>query len=246
MNEIGSKVFVGVITAILLGALTLIWNWGSSGGLVRTLGGLTAEEVDRRIEVASRGTPTAEQVRDAFRKDKGALAEIKGDPGPEGEKGVIGERGEQGLKGDPGDPARFPAGAVVAFDRDVACPAGWSIFEPAISRVIVGAVAGRSATAPTKDENGRALTAHQYRADGGEEAHALKAPEMPAHTHKFTSTAVTRGGWGGQATRTFAVGGSENGGDFAIKGTISSTGEGLAHNNMPPYIALYFCKKESG
>ena len=33
------KVAIGVITAVVLAALALLWNWGSSGGLIGALGG---------------------------------------------------------------------------------------------------------------------------------------------------------------------------------------------------------------
>jgi hypothetical protein len=44
---VSEKVVVGLIVAAVLGALALLWNWGSSGGLVRALGGGTSADVER-------------------------------------------------------------------------------------------------------------------------------------------------------------------------------------------------------
>lgn len=46
---IGEKTTVAVVTAIVLGILTLSANWASQGGLVRTLGGVTQKEVEDTI-----------------------------------------------------------------------------------------------------------------------------------------------------------------------------------------------------
>lgn len=42
---IGEKVIVGVLSAAILGGFALLWNWGSQGGLVRILGGVTPKDV---------------------------------------------------------------------------------------------------------------------------------------------------------------------------------------------------------
>ncbi len=136
--------------------------------------------------------------------------------------------------------------AVVAFDRsekEGACPQGWSLFTPAGGRVVVGAGVHRN-----EDMNGALLSAHTSFAEnekasiGGEEVHNLSVDEMPRHNHSFASNPVTRGGWGGQATRTFAVGGSEPVSDLVVGGTVGLNGGDQPHNNMPPFVALYYCK----
>jgi hypothetical protein len=53
-KSIADKVLVGVFTAVALGVLTLLWNLGSNGGIVRALGGITqkeAEDIAKRIVV---------------------------------------------------------------------------------------------------------------------------------------------------------------------------------------------------
>lgn len=44
-KEITSKVIVGVVSAIVLAALVLIWNAITSGGLVRAMGGVTQDQL---------------------------------------------------------------------------------------------------------------------------------------------------------------------------------------------------------
>jgi hypothetical protein len=44
-RSISEKATIAVITAVVLGGLTLLWNWGSNGGIVRALGGVTKDDV---------------------------------------------------------------------------------------------------------------------------------------------------------------------------------------------------------
>jgi hypothetical protein len=43
-GDILEKIFVGVVTAIVLGALVLLWNLGTGGTLIQALGGVTKAE----------------------------------------------------------------------------------------------------------------------------------------------------------------------------------------------------------
>lgn len=77
-------------------------------------------------------------------------------------------------------------------------------------------------------------------ATGGEATHKLTTAEMPSHTH---SAAVNGGTVNYGKNRTTI-------GNFAIKqqgyedgSTIFPTGNGAAHNNMPPYLAVYMWKR---
>jgi hypothetical protein len=135
----------------------------------------------------------------------------------------------------------LPAGAVVAFDLPNGCPDGWTMFDRAISRVIVGSVAGRSAGEPIRDRTGKVLTARPYRDEGGEETHSLTVEEMPPHRHQTPLVAAPD-------QVTFGVGTSARGiGGLNIQvntGALTSdAGGGKSHNIMPPFVALFYCRK---
>lgn len=81
-------------------------------------------------------------------------------------------------------------------------------------------------------------------ATGGEATHVLTTYEMPRHTHDQYNWLFN----GAQATGThYGLGWQENTGgmfgmssDWAYNG---QTGDGAAHNNMPPYLAVYIWKR---
>lgn len=76
---------------------------------------------------------------------------------------------------------------------------------------------------------------------GGESSHTLTVNEMPSHVHAQRA----RG-----ASKNIAAAGNEIGSEFL--GTSSSSvgdtfanGGGAAHNNMPPFLAVYVWKRIS-
>ena len=251
LEGIRERVIVGVVVAIILGALTLLWNWGSSGGLIRVLGGMTEEEIDKRIVAKlggiSAGVPV-ERVDELERR--------------------LFEQEASGV-------SFIAKGAVIAFDRSEsftmsfaatgspggACPPGWRLFREAGGRVIVGAGSHENV-----DENGASLTRYDAFSDapdqavGGTEMHKLIGDEMPEHDHDAGSLqAISDGpmvhGSNVHPQDPKPVNGSERlmlghllnrelDHTHGINGKVSPEGKGEPHNNMPPYIALYFCKKE--
>lgn len=64
---------------------------------------------------------------------------------------------------------------------------------------------------------------------GGAKTHTLQVSEIPAHTHTLPSTG--------------AAGSGSSGGDSGSGLTSGSTGGGGAHNNLQPYIVVYFFKR---
>ncbi len=144
--------------------------------------------------------------------------------------GFLGEWGPVSATSTSG--ADIPSGAVIAFasSETQPCPGDdWKLFEEAKGRFIVGAGHG----------NRSELTPRQVGDIGGEESVALTLEEMPWHQHPM---GIERGQGSGEAypymrpasgsgQTTEGIGGLP---DHATK----------PHNNVPPYVALYFCKKD--
>lgn len=84
---------------------------------------------------------------------------------------------------------------------------------------------------------------------GGEATHKLTSTEMPSHRHSLeystdggsTYTTATLGRTGStQATKNLAMGDSIASG-YTVR--VKATGGSVAHNNMPPYLAVYMWQR---
>ena len=122
----------------------------------------------------------------------------------------------------------IPNDAVVAFASPRGCPQGWTEFADATGRVVIG------------QGQGAGLTSRSYRAIGGQERVTLTEAEMPAHTHTVSHS----GSGNPNAMGGFLV--SRIGPDeMEAEGETNPIGGGQPHENMPPFIALYFCTPET-
>lgn len=157
-------------------------------------------------------------------------------------------------------PFMVPPGAILAMpDRDGReCPEHWTQFAPAIGRFIVGAGDPTDSQYPEGLSERRVWSektvADDKRTLGGVETVKLEPEQMPSHDHNVNDPGHNH------MDRSIA-----NGADNADTGypeilgtlsnempsflsetgiTIDATGENNAHQNMPPYIALYWCKKD--
>ena len=147
----------------------------------------------------------------------------------------------------------IPKNAVVAFDTPDACPPGWSPFAEANSRIIVGAYKGGDAGRFAFDPAEQPLTQYKYRDHNGWEEVTLTQDQMPRHRHqielKMAVDPDNNYEWGVVNTRQIP---QARHGDrvFTRSGTLphqivsTEAGSSQPHSNMPPYIALYFCKKD--
>lgn len=136
-------------------------------------------------------------------------------------------------------------GAVVAFSREKGdCPTGWEAFEPAGGRFIVGA-----GVHSNMDENGEPLTKYSIYKDqgdgasddgsiGGLEAVKLTEDNLPPHSHKLRRSNNSGSGVSGHMVNWNNMGDQPQGESAQA---ISSTGNGAAHKNLPPYVALKYC-----
>ena len=80
---------------------------------------------------------------------------------------------------------------------------------------------------------------------GGEATHTLTVDEIPAHTHNYAKY-VGSVGWSGSSqwnvVKTTNTDGYTNTNNDGYVETLS-TGSNAAHNNMPPYLAVYVWKR---
>lgn len=141
----------------------------------------------------------------------------------------------------------LPPGIVAAFARSNrgggACPKGWAPFREAGGRTIVGA---------GKHQNAGLSEYPSYYDDpthsvGGEELVTITLDQMPGHNHSIQGLGNNNGtGTDIQAVNIGTAGSTMNRGVIGTMrdGYSWNTGGGQPHNNMPPYIALYFCKKD--
>lgn len=82
---------------------------------------------------------------------------------------------------------------------------------------------------------------YEAQSTGGEAEHTLTESEMPSHRHMVYS-AVMNGGNINYA-RVSAGGNTDSGPTIYRTGDTSRAGGGAAHNNMPPYLAVYAWKR---
>ncbi|MDJ0637284.1 MAG: hypothetical protein QNJ20_00505 [Paracoccaceae bacterium] len=144
-------------------------------------------------------------------------------------------------------PSSVPTGAIMAFDLSDGCPDGWAPFAESQGRTIVGASFGMDDNLFRDD----VLTQRKYRDHGGAEAVELKEAQMPSHRHGLPVVS-------GDVSSYMDAGLGNNVVyfDYSARDDVSwridmqrasegvgPTGSSQPHENMPPFLALYFCKK---
>lgn len=76
---------------------------------------------------------------------------------------------------------------------------------------------------------------------GGEASHTLTVSEMPSHTHTYLDAPHLYSERDNTLNRIICPNGSETTNDMTY--ATGSAGGGAAHNNMPPYLAVYMWKR---
>ena len=79
---------------------------------------------------------------------------------------------------------------------------------------------------------------------GGEATHTLTVNEMPSHTHAiYRNTGTDDNNFSGHIANRVAANDTSDENKQTV--TSDATGGGAAHNNMPPYLAVYMWKRVS-
>lgn len=184
-----------------------------------------------------------------------------GDTGPAGATGATGPQGPQGIQGvqgpvGPGVPSGGNAGNLLVKSSASDYATGWV----SVADVVypIGSIyMSVTATSPATLFGGTweqikdtfllsAGDTYSAGDTGGEAEHTLTVDEMPSHGHDVNTT---HAGSGCGFYRTNASGGSSwamlTGGRSGSMGYpyAANTGGGQAHNNMPPFLAVYVWKR---
>lgn len=120
--------------------------------------------------------------------------------------------------------AAIPAGAIAAFSQG--CPTGWGVFAGAAGRTIIGAGQSGDSTLRSSGEF------------GGSEFHSLSIEELPQQQ-------IELGGLVGlSSVDRYNAGGSDYPVVGKTNGVLQIGGLGKSFSTMPPFLVLYYCKKE--
>ncbi len=139
-----------------------------------------------------------------------------------------------------------PAGSILLVDDGRGCPAGWTDVALAEPEVFAGRTPLAVGFAEERVFRG-------YRQVGGSEAVALTEGELPAHAHALPlGFEARRDGSGTRSGSSLGSGfasGSSLGDQVAVR-TLAGreqtgrAGAGAPHDNMPPFVALFWCRKD--
>ena len=96
---------------------------------------------------------------------------------------------------------------------------------------------GKGRTLVSANESDTDFTAGKT---GGEKTHVLTVDEMPSHRHEIAKFATMQGGGTWICDK---IGGAQLNDAGTSNGFTKYTGGDKAHNNMPPYIAIYLWRR---
>jgi hypothetical protein len=142
----------------------------------------------------------------------------------------------------PGKIGLTPSGAIMAFDLADGCPAGWQDYDKGRGRFLVGAGSQQEMQQKipgnfVRDARGVDLTAKAFGQPGGEEKHLVLKDNIPPIFLTFHSQ-LSGNGLTVSTIEALTF-------DPPTSGLHVETSKVPAKpiDIMPPYVALYFCKK---
>ena len=162
--------------------------------------------------------------------------------------GFLGTWGNSGEK----SPTGSLKNAVIAFNTKESdkCPDGWTLFDAAGGRTIIGA--GQHPNSGLEEYP--SYSDNPQKAVGGTPTVSLTHDQMPGHSHKMFGTKVDsnptkpdevsyvsyRSSMGEDSAYEML---KTTDGKIPDTGKTADAGGSQPHENMPPYIALFYCIK---
>src|SRR4051812_28506459 len=228
--------YVNVVATVCLlavaGALT-----ASAFGAFAT--GAASKKISACVKKSGRAKGTMRLASKCRKGERRGTWDSAGEPGPAGPAGTPrtnGVAGAAGQAGTNGLDAAAPAGAVMSFDL-ASCPAGWTSYDAAGGRYLVGLPAGGTAGAAV----GTALSDQENRPTG-QHTHGVTDPgHFHAVGYDTEQLANTGNTIGGTRIQGGTNSGSENS-DPAFTG-ISIQAAGAVAGTNAPYLQLLVCRR---
>jgi hypothetical protein len=224
---------VGAVTASAFGAFAT---------------GAASKKISACVKKSGRSKGTVRIASKCRRGERRVTWNSAGEPGPQGPAGPPGTNGTNGGSGNDGTPgtpgtpglpgidAVAPAGAIVFFDL-ASCPDGWSAFDAARGRYLVGLNEGGTAgaTVGTRllDLEDRPTGRHTHEVIDPGHVHAVGYD-----TEQLANTGNTIGG-------TRMQGGTNSGSEDSDSAftNISIAPSGAIFGTNAPYLQLLACRK---
>jgi hypothetical protein len=160
-----------------------------------------------------------------------------------GPQGAAGAAGAAGARGAAGADAVAPAGAVMFFDQ-AACPAGWTAYDAARGRYLVGTPSGGAASAVVGtalgDQENRAVGQHSHGVTDPGHGHQLRgsgaALRVPSSVVSFAGRTL--------GLENLPVSNTFNSGILPEVTGITIDPSGSVPGTTAPYVQLLACRKD--
>jgi len=203
---------------------------------------------EKRLAACYKKTGTAKGVmrllsKASARCKRGEKKVTWNQTGPRGPQGLQGLQGAAGLPGADGSGGVAPSGAVMFFDLG-SCPAGWTAYNNARGRYLVGmntgGTLGVTVGTALSDQQNRAVGAHSHGVTGPGHAHAINGSgaslQVPNAILSFNGR--------GPISSVAAAPNASTTGIMPSASGISINAAGGTGGTTAPYVQLLPCQKD--